>query len=100
MEINISAELGQGGAWRQQIEVKGRGICQNHLTAKLSGRPCVYSHSVIIEKYEEIEETTDDEGNFYTSTHSGSKIIADNKTQTVFFLEDDMRKITINPVNA
>ena len=97
---NIADELGNMGAWRQQVEVKGHVVCSNPLTAQLSQRPCVYSHTVILEQYEEEEDTTDEEGEVTTTTHSGSKTISNNQTQINFWLEDATGKIEIDPLNA
>ena len=96
----VAQELGNSGAWREQVEVKGYVVCDEPLTAQLSERPCVYFHTVINEEYEETKEETDEEGNTSTSTHQGIKTIANNKTQINFFLEDDTGIIEINPNRA
>ena len=96
----IATELGSMGGWRQQVEVKGNVVCNNPLTAKLSQRPCVYSYTVIVERYEEKETTTDEDGEVRHTTEEHSKIIANNQTQINFWLEDATGKIEIDPLNA
>lgn len=93
-------ELGQTGAWRQSVELKGLVSSSNPLRAKLSRRSCVYCHTVIEEEYEKTEYDTDDDGNTTSSTSRGSKVISDNVTQINFYLEDETGKILINLAEA
>lgn len=96
----IAKELGKGGSFREQVEVKGMIRSNNPTIAQLSQRPCVYAQMTVLETYEETYYETDNEGNEQRKTRQGSTILANSSLQINFFLEDETGRIEVNPNRA
>ncbi len=100
LQTDIARELEHSGSFREIVELKGVIRSNNPLTSDLSKRLCVYYQSIVKEKYEKTEYTTDSEGNRQRNTSQGTKVINNNQTQINFRLEDETGTIVINPKDA
>jgi hypothetical protein len=96
----IVAELGNRGAFKEQVEVKGTIHCSNPLTAQLSERPCVYYQAMVQEKYEETYYETDSDGNRQRKTRTGYTSLANNSLKINFQVTDQTGTIQVNPNDA
>ena len=92
----IENELGIGGFFKEQVEVKGAINSNTPITAELSKRPCVYARTKIEEKYEETYK--DDNGK--PQTRQKTTTLADNVLKTNFELDDGTGSIQVNPDEA
>jgi len=97
MAQGINEELGESGVFSQQVEVKGRTRSEDPLTANVSGKPCVYCHTIITEKYEEEVEIENDEGEIEIESQEQEEEVTNSVNYTPFWVEDETGQIVVSP---
>jgi len=95
----IAQEIGPGG-YRQQIEVKGKSMCDAPLTGELSGQHCVYYCMSVEERYEEQYTETNAQGRTEQKTRTGNSTVASNTQSAAFSVLDSTGSIVIRPDGA
>jgi hypothetical protein len=95
----VAAEIGSG-AFAELTEVKGIVRCQAPLTSELAKIPCVYYHMTITRQYEETYHERDQQGRMVTRTREGSDEVASHTRLTLFQIEDQTGRITIDPTDS
>jgi E3 Ubiquitin ligase len=95
----VAADIG-GGAFAELTEVKGIVQCQAPLTSELAKIPCVYYHMTITRQYEETYQEQDQRGKLVIRTRQGSHEVASNERRTLFQIEDQTGRITIDPTDG
>jgi E3 Ubiquitin ligase len=95
----VASDIGSG-AFAELAEVKGIVRCQAPLTSELAKIPCVYYSMTITRQYEETYQEADQQGKMVTRTRQGSDQVARNERRTLFQIEDQTGRITIDPTDG
>jgi hypothetical protein len=95
----VASDIGSG-AFAELAEVKGIVRCQAPLTSELAKIPCVYYRMTITRQYEETSQEQDQQGRTVTRTHQGSQEVASHTRLTLFQVEDQTGRITIDPADG
>jgi hypothetical protein len=95
----VASEIGSG-AFTELTEVKGTVRCDAPLISELAKIPCVYCKTTITRQYEESYQERDQEGRMVARTRQGSAVVANNERLTLFQLEDQTGRITVDPTDG
>jgi hypothetical protein len=95
----VAADIGSG-AFAEFTEVKGIVRCDAPLTSELAKIPCVYYHMTITRQYEETYQERDQQGRSVTRTRQGSHEVASHTRLTLFQIEDQTGRITVDPTDG
>lgn len=96
---SIADEIGLGG-FNQLVETNGVVVCDEPVTAELSGEHCAYYEMRVEERYEEAYWEKDSEGRDVQRTRTGSQTVASNSQSGCFYVGDGQSRIRIDPDGA
>ncbi|WP_372371069.1 E3 ubiquitin ligase family protein [Candidatus Uabimicrobium sp. HlEnr_7] len=86
--------------YREQVEVKGKIVCEKPLIGELSKRECVYYDTKVTHEYEETYKERDSNGNSVTRRRRSSDVMTKDTRHIPFYLEDETGKILIEGEGA
>ena len=75
MAQSVRADMGDGPSLEQQVELKGKVVCEHPLQGQFTERPAVVVKTKIVREYEEYKESRDGEGKI-TAAGSNDQITA------------------------
>ncbi|MBL91397.1 MAG: hypothetical protein CMH56_06235 [Myxococcales bacterium] len=101
MAQSVRADMGEGPShWNQQVELKGKVVCEHPLQGQFTDRPAVVVKTKIVREYEEYKESRDSEGKVTRRWVKRSDTLHDDTRDTSFSIDDGSGSIHVSPSGA
>ena len=101
MAQSVRADMGEGPShWNQQVELKGKVVCEHPLKGQFTEAPAVVVKTKIVREYEEYKESRDSEGKITRRWVKRSDTLHDDTRDTSFVIDDGSGCIHVSPSGA
>ena len=101
MAQSVRADMGDGPShWNEQVELKGKVVCEHPLQGQFTERPAVVVKTMIVREYEEYKESRDSEGKITRRWVKRSDTLHNDTRDTSFKIDDGSGSIHVSPSGA
>jgi hypothetical protein len=95
----VAKDIG-AGSFADRVEVKGKAVALEPLTADFSGTAVVWYECVVTRQWEEEYWETDKDGNRHRRTRSGTDTVSSIRREPLFEIDDGSGRIAVDPRGA
>lgn len=99
LQADVAREIG-GGSFRERVKLQGALLCPSPLQAPFSGEPCMAYSSRIVELYDELVESTDQQGRTTRSWRQGEQELSCESRRSRFQLGQGNLSASVDPDGA